>query len=412
MHYKGTKKTLPEIARELNVDAVVEGAVWRSGNRVRVTANLLHAPTDRHLWAQTYESDLQDVMVLQGEVARAIANEIQTRVTPSEERRVASARPVNPEAHEAYLKGRYSSKLSTAEGLKKSVAYFQQAIEKDPGYALAYAGLAESYFFLAGWGVMAPKEAFPRVKSAASKALEMDETLAEAHAFLGAARFNYEWDWVGAEKEFKRAIELNPGYATAHHGYAAYLSCMGRHDEAIAEVKRAQELDPLSVNINASVGWVFFSAGRTDEGIAQYRRTLEIDAGYYPTHLFLGWAYEQQKLYAQAISEYQKAITLEQGNPGLAAALAHAYPAAGKRTEAVKILSQLRELSKTRYVPSSLIASIYAALGDTGRTFQWLEKAYQERDTGLPYLKLDTTFDSLRSDPRFKDLLRRMNFPP
>jgi serine/threonine protein kinase/Flp pilus assembly protein TadD len=412
MRYKKTEKPLPQIARELGVDGIVEGSVLRVGDRVRITAQLIQAEQERHLWAESYERDLRDVLALQGEVARAIAGEIKVRLTPQEQTRLASARPVNPDAHEAYLKARYYWNLRTEEGLKKGIEYFQQAIEKDPGYALAYAGLADSYSVLGFWNFMAPKEAYPREKAAAFKALEMDETLAEAHTSLGDARFKYDWDWVGAEKEFKRAIELNPSYATAHHWYAGYLSAMGRHNEAIAEAKRAQELDPLSLIINTTGGLVFFYARRYDEAIAQWRSTLELNAGFYPAHLYLGRAYEQQKLYEQAISEYQKALAPGQGNPALAAHLARGYAAAGKRTEALKIISNLRELSKRRYVSSYVIAQIYTALGDTSRAFQWLDKAYQDRDTWLDWLKAEPGFDSLRSDPRFQDLLRRMNFPP
>ncbi len=333
------------------------------------------------------------------------------KLTPQEQAHLTSSRPVNPEAYERYLKGRYYWNLRTEEGLKKGIEYFQQAIEKDRGDAVAYAGLADSYVVLEDWGLMASKEAYPRAKAAAFKALEMDETLAEAHASLGSAR-GFDWDWVGAEKEYKRAIELNPGYATAHQWYAEYLSYMGRHNEAIAEAKRAQELDPLSLIINAVWGYVFFYARRYDEAAAQCRRTLELNPGFYPAHLYLGRAYEQEKLYEQAIREYQKAIALEQGNPALQTELARGYAAAGKRTEALKIISQLRELLKRRYVSSYVIAQIYAALGDPSRALQWLDKAYQDRDGQLERLKVDPGFDSLRSDPRFQDLLRRMNFPP
>ena len=414
MRFKGVRPAggLPEIARQLKVDAVVEGSVLRSGDRVRITAQLIDAQTDRHLWAQSYERDLRDVLALQGEVAQAIANEIKIKVTPQEQARLASARPVNPDAHEAYLKGRYYWNLRTEEGLKKGIEYFQQAIEKDPGYALAYVGLADSYGTVATWNVKAPNEAYPRARAAASKALEIDEALAEAHASLGAVREEYDWDWLGAEKEFKRAIELNPGYATAHQWYAECLSVMGRHDEAIAEAKRAQELDPLSLIINAVGGRVLFYARRYDEAIAQCRRTLDLNAGFYPAHLFLGWALEQEKLYEQAISEYQKAIAPVQGNPRLAATLARGYAVAGKRTEALETISQVRELSKQSYVSSYVTAQAYAALGDTDLAFQWLEKAYQERDSKLAWLKVEPGFDSLRSDPRFQNLLRRMNFPP
>ena len=412
MHYKGSSEPLPQVARELNVNGIVEGSVLRSGDRVRITAQLIQAPSDTHLWAKSYERDLRDVLRLQSEVAQAIANEIKAKVTPQEQARLARAHLINPEAHEAYLNGRYYWNLRTEEGLKKSIRHFQVAIEKDPGYALAYAGLADSYVVLAEWALMASKEAFPRAKAAALKALEMDETLAEAHVSLGAVRSDHDWDWVGADKEYKRGIELNPGYATGHQWYAEYLSAMGRHNEAIAEIKRAQELDPLSLMINAVGGYVFIYARRYDEAIAQCRRTLELNAGFYPAHLYLGWAYQGQKLYGQAISEYQKAIALEEDNPTLAEGLAWCYAASGKRTEALKIISTLNALSRRKYVSPYGMAEIYVALGDFDQGLAWLERAYEEHSWELAFLKVSPVFDPLRSDARFKDLVRRMNFPP
>jgi TolB-like protein/DNA-binding winged helix-turn-helix (wHTH) protein/Flp pilus assembly protein TadD len=412
MLYKGVKKPLPQIARELNVGAVVEGTVLRSGNRVRISAQLIQANPEKHLWAESYERDLGDVLALQSEVAGAIANEIKIKVTPQEQARLASARPANPDAHEAYLKGRFYWNLRTEEGVKKSMEYFQQAIDKDPGYALAYAGLADSYILLGEWNFTAPKETYPRAEAAALKALEMDETLGEAHVSLGAARRDYDWDWVGAEKEFKRALELNPGYATAHQWYAEYLSAMGRHNEALAEAKRAQELDPLSPIINAYEGMVFFNAHRYDEAIAQLRNTLELNAGFYPAHYYLGVAYEQEERYAEAISEYQKAIALQPGDRRLSLSLACVYAAEGNRAEAVSILSQMEQLSMRRYVPSYTMALAYAALGDTDRAFARLEKAYEHREIELVFLKVYPPNDRLRSDRRFHDLLHRMNFPP
>jgi TolB-like protein/DNA-binding winged helix-turn-helix (wHTH) protein/Flp pilus assembly protein TadD len=411
MQYKGTRKPLPEIARELNVDAVLEGTVARSGNRVRITANLLHAPTDRHLWAETYESNLGDVLVLQDEVAQAIASEIKVKLTPQEQARFARAQPVNPEAHEAYLRGRYYWNLRTEQNLKRGIEYFQQAIEKDPGYALAYTGLADSYVVL-GTGALAPRETFPRAKAAAFKALEIDETLAEPHASLGWVKADFDWDWAGAEKEFKRAIELNPGYATAHHWYALYLSAMGRHNEAITEIKRAWELDPLSLIINTAAGQCFFWARRYDEAIAQFQRTFELNPGFSTAHYYLAWAYQQKRLYDEAISEYQKCVALAGGNPADAVLLARGYAAAGNRTQALKIISDLREHSKQRPVASGIVAETYTALGDFDQAFAWAERTYKEHSPDLIWLKVDPMADPLRSDPRFRDLLRRMNFPP
>jgi len=414
MRFKGVRPAggLPEIARQLKVDAVVEGSVLRSGDRVRITTQLIDARTDRHLWAHSYERDMRDVLQLQSEVAQAIANEIKIKVTPQEQVRLARARPVSPEAHEAYLKGRYYWNLRTQEGLKKGIEYFQQAIEKDPGCALAYVGLADSYLNLIGWDLAAPREAYPRAKAAALKALQVDETLAEAHVPLGAAGFAYDWDWAGAEKELRRAIELNPSYATAHNFYAQCLMFMGRHNEALAEIKRAQDLDPVSPIHNTVRGMVFFFARRYDEAIAECQRALELNAGFYPAHLFLAEAYEQERLHDKAISEYRKAIALQEGSTRAAAGLARGYVAAGRRTEALKIISDLRQLSKQRYVSAYGITQTYIALGDFDHAWAWLEKAFEERSFQLIWLKVDPTIDPLRSDPRFQDLLRRVNFPP
>jgi TolB-like protein/Tfp pilus assembly protein PilF len=413
MLYKGVKKPLPQIARELNVDAVIEGSVLRSGNRVRITAQLIQAATDKHLWARSYERDLNDVLALQSEVAGAIANEIQIKVTSQEQARLASARPVNPEAHEAYLKGRYYWNLRSIEGAKKGLEYFQQAIEKDPGYALAYTGLADCYILLGAYGSMPRKEGYARAKEAALKALELDETLGEAHASLGAAKIDYDWDWVGAEKELKRAIELNPGYATAHSRYSYYLTVMGRHNEAIAEAKRAHELDPLSPMISAAWGGALFEARRYDEAIAQLRSTLELNAGFSQAHVYLCWAYGQEKLYEQAISECQKVIALQHGDPRLSLFLARLYAAEGKRTEALNITARAEEVSKREYVPcGGAFVALYAALGDTDQALAQLEKSYEDRCEYIVHLKVSPLYDPLRSDPRFQDLLRRMNFPP
>jgi serine/threonine-protein kinase len=412
MQYKQTKKALPTIAQELNVDAIVEGSVLRSGDRVRITAQLIQAKAERHLWAESYERDLRDIFALQSEVAQAITNEIKIKLTPQERTRLASARPVDPQSYEAYLKGRYFWDSRTEDGLKKAIVYFQQAIDRDPGSAQAYAGLADCYHMLTAWDLMAPGEAYPRAKAAALKALEIDDTLAEAHTSLGITKFADDWDWAGAEKEHKRAIELNPGYATGHNFYAQYLIFMGRHDEAIAEIKRAQELDPLSPMINAIEAFVLFFARRYDEAIAQCRKTLELNAGFLPAHLYLGWAFEQKKLYNEAISEYQKAVALEEDSPALAAELARGYAAAGRRTEALKIVSDLRDLPQKRYVSPYRTAQVYIALGDADQAFVWLEKAREEREYYFIILKVDPRADPLRSDPRFQDLLRRMNFPP
>ena len=349
MQYKGTRKPLPEIARELNVDAVVEGSVLRFGNRVRITAQLIHAASDQHLWAKSYERDLGDILALQSEVARAIAKEVKIKLTPHQQARLTCARPVNPEAYEAYLKGRYYWNKFTEEGFKRSLEYFKQAIEKDPVYASAYAGLAESYATL-GFFSTVPKEAFPKAKEAALKALEIDDTLAQAHTSLGLSRLFYDWDRLTAEREFQRALELNPGYALTHHEYALYLMAMARLDEALVEEKRALELDPLSLRINTALGWVFYFARQFQQAIEQYRKTLELDPNFVMAYWQLGLAYEQKAMYKEALEEFQKGVVSSGGGPIYLALLGHGYGVAGKRGKALKILNELKQRAEGKYV--------------------------------------------------------------
>jgi len=412
MRYKGTKKPLPEIARELNVDAVVEGTVQRSGNRVRITANLLHAPTDQHLWAESYERDLRDTLALQSEVAQDITNKIQIKVTPQQQARLASARPVNPEAHELYLKGRYEWNKRTEQGLKKGLQYFEEAIAKDPNYAPAYAGLADSYHLLADSGFLPARDVDPKAKAAALKALEIDGDLADAHASLAILLADFDRDWTSAEREYRRAIELNPGYATAHHFYALLLSALARHDEALREIEEARKLDPLSVRINANVGLVLYFARRYDAAIEQVRKALELEPNDEASHEYLGWAYLQKGMHQEAVAEFQKAANQRSGALAPLAGLAEAYAIAGKRDDAHRLLNQLKALSGQTHVVPYLIADIYVGLGEREEAFAWLERAFEAHDPPLVWLKVDPDLDPLRSAPRFQDLLRRMNFPP
>ena len=413
MHYKGTAKTLPEIARELNVDAVVEGAVMRSGDRVRITAQLIQAATDKHLWAETYERDLRDVLALQGEVARDITTEIQIRLTPQQQARLASARPINPEAHELYLKGRYEWNKRTEEGLKKGIQYFEGAIAKDPNYAVAYAGLADSYGILADNGFSPPEECYPKARAAALRALEIDDSLAEAHTSLAQILQSYDWDWSGGAREIQRAIELNPGYANAHHLYALFLSGVGRHAEAIVEIRKARELDPLSIRINANVGLVLYLAREYDQALEGLRKALELDPNDIDSHIYLALVYSQKGMHDEAIAASRKAQDLSAGKDQTSnLALAYVYAVAGRRGEALKILAELKNPSRGSYLPPETVAEVYAGLGDKQEALTWLEKAYAEHATYLDVLKVNPAFDPLRSDPRFQDLLRRMNFPP
>ena len=412
MQYKGTKKLLPEIAKELNVEVVVEGSVQRFGDRVKITAQLIEATTDRHLWAKSYERDLRDVLTLQSDVAQAVAKEIQVKLTPQEQARLVNARPIDPGAHEAYLRGRFYWNKFTAEGFKKSIDYFQQALEKDPAYALAYAGLADAYNILAVASHLPPKEVMPKAKAAAIKALELDETLAEAHVSLGIFKLFYEWDWVGAEREFKRAIELNSNNPDAHHFYGHYLEAIGRMDEATAVTKRALELDPLSLIINAELGFAYYWSRQYNEAIAQYRKTLEMD----PTFVFASWAigqvYEQKGMYEAAIAELNKARPLSGDWSFIVAELGCAYARSGQKTKAEQVLDDLKARAMREFIDPGLIALIYIDLGETDQAFAWLEKVYEERSSWIVWLQVEPKFDRLRSDPRFATLLKKVGLAP
>jgi TolB-like protein/DNA-binding winged helix-turn-helix (wHTH) protein/Flp pilus assembly protein TadD len=411
MVYKGARKPLPQIARELNVDAVVEGTVLRSGDQVRITAQLIEASTDKHLWSRSYGGELRDTLALQNRVASAIADQIRINLTPREQAALKSAKAVNPEAYESYLKGRYFWNKRTAEGLKVALAYFKQAIEEDPKYAQAYSGLADTYALSGDWqyAVMTPKEAFPEAKAAALKALELDNTLGEAHNSLAFVLDGFDWDFDAAGKEFRRAIELNPGYATAHHWYAWHLSLLGRFDEAIAEMKRAQNLDPLSLIINADLAELLVLAHHYDESIAQSRKTIEMDPNFALAHNQLAQAYLQKRMYDEAVAELKKAVQLSGNSPTCVANLARAYVASGKRSEAEKLLGDLKKRSNPGYSNSPEIAIIYVSLGDTDQAMDWLEKGHQERFN--PGVLLRPGFDPLRSDLRFQRLAHRIGLP-
>jgi TolB-like protein/DNA-binding winged helix-turn-helix (wHTH) protein/Tfp pilus assembly protein PilF len=412
MTYKGAHKSLPQIAQELNVDAVVEGTVLRSGDQVRITAQLIEAAADKHLWAQSYEGKLHDMLALQKKVAQSIAEEIRIKLTPHEQAVLKNAKRVNPEAYEAYLKGRYSWNKRTADGLKKAAVYFNQAIEKDPNYARAYAGLADSYGLLGNWeyGVLAPKEAYPRAKAAATKALELDSTLGEAHISLAFCLDGFDWDWESAGREFRRGIELNPGYATGHHWYAWHLAALGRNDEAVAEMKKAESLDPLSLIISADLAEELLIAHRYDEAIRQSRTTMDLDPQFAVAHYELGQAFVQKHLYKEAITELQKAIALSGGSTTCTSNLAYAYAVSGMKNEAVEILNDLKNRSNYALSNAPEIALVYVGLGEKDQAMAWLEKAYADRFN--PGVLLRPAFDPLRSDPRFQDLLRRIGLKP
>jgi TolB-like protein len=410
MHYKDCDRTVQQIGCELGVSYVLEGSVRRVGRRVRVTAQLIQVADQTHLWAESYDCELGNILALQNDVACAIADEIRIKLRPQERARLGKVRPVNPEAYEAYLKGRYFWNKRTKEALEKSVPCFERAIEKDPDYASAYAGLADSYCLLANtaYGALPPKEAFSKARVATLKALEIDKTLAEAHASLAQLDL-YEFDWLAAERELRRSIELNPGFAVAHHWYALYLSAKGRFKEALAEANRAYGLDPLSVIINRDLGLIYYYARQPDRAIEQYRKTLELDPNFALAHQALGRAYLEMGMYTKGVEEIQLAVRLSGESVGMLAALAHAYGLAGKTEKARGILGDLTERSRRSYVPPTSIAVIYAGLGEKENALEWLEKAWGEQDVGLHTLKVHPIFNGLCTDPRFQDLLRRMN---
>jgi TolB-like protein/DNA-binding winged helix-turn-helix (wHTH) protein/Flp pilus assembly protein TadD len=411
MAYKHARKPLPQIARELNVDAVVEGTVLRSGDRVRITAQLIEASSDKHLWSESYEGELRDTLALQNQVARAIADQIRINLNPQEQAALKTAKVVNPEAYESYLKGRYFWNKRTADGLKGALAYFHQAIEEDPKYAQAYSGLADTYALLGDWqyAVMTPKEALPKAKAAAIKALELDSALGEAHNSLAFCLDGFDWDFDAAGREFRRAVELNPSYATAHHWYSWHLALVGNYDEAIVEMRKAENLDPLSLIINADLAELLVLAHAYDESIRQSRKTIEMDPNFAFAHNQLGQAYLEKQMLDDAVAELEKAAQLSGGSPTVIANLARAYAASGKTGEAVKLLSELKKRSSPGYSRASEIAVIYASLGDKDQAMNWLERSYEERFN--PGVLLRPGFDSLRSDPRFEDLVRRIGLP-
>ena len=411
MGYKHARKPLPQIARELNVDAIVEGTVLRSGDQVRITAQLIDAAADKHLWSQSYEGELKDTLALQNQVARAIADQIRINLNPQEQAALKTAKVVNPEAYESYLKGRYFWNKRTPDSLKVALAYFNQAIDEDPTYAQAYSGLADTYALLGDWqyGVMTPKEALPKAKAAATKALELDGTLSEAHNSLAFCFDAFDWDLESAGKEFQRAIELNPGYATAHHWYAWHLSLLGRYDEAIAEMRKAKSLDPLSLIINADLAELLVIAHFYDESIIQSRKTIEMDPNFALAHNQLAQAYLQKHMNAEAIAELQKAVELSASCPTCIANLARAYAASGRTNEAAKRLSDLKNHSNGGYSDAAEVSMVYAALGDKDQAMHWLEIGYEQRFN--PGVLLRPGFDPLRPDPRFQDLIRRIGFP-
>src|SRR2546423_9742516 len=407
--FRSAPNDLRQIAQQLGVANILEGSVQKANDQVRVNVQLINALTDAHLWADTYDRKLTDIFAVETEIAKTVADVLQAKLTGSEQHVIAARPTANPEAHQLYLKGRFFWNKRTGSDLKKSIDYFEQAIAADANYALAYAGVADGYVWLPGYTAGTPRDCYPKAKAAAKKALELDDTLAEARTSLAIAIWLYDFDFSQANREFQRAIELNPNYAIGHQQYGnVTLSALGRFDDAIAEGKRAVELDPLSLVINTDLGVDYNYARRYDEAIAQFRKTLEMDPGYYFAYVNLGQALEMKGAKDSAIAQYQKARALND-DPSVLGLLAHIYAASGSKTEALKILEQLKELSKQRYVAAYSFALVYLGLGDKEEALRWLEQSYQDRaGSDVGWIRVDPLLDPLRSDPRFEALAEKI----
>ncbi len=409
--YKGREPDPQAVGRDLKVRAVLVGRVVHRGDSLSISTELVDVRSNRQIWGEQYNRKLSDLIAVQQEIAQEISDKLRLRLTGEEKKRLAKRPTENTEAYQLYLQGRYQWNKRTLEGMQQSIDLFQQAIAKDPRYALAHAGLADSYALLADYNVLPAREVMPRAKNAAAQALGIDDGLAEAHASLGWAKLTEDWAWPDAEREFKRSIELNPNYATAHHWYGVYWMVMGRPDQALAEIQRAQQLDPLSPAINLAAASAYYYNGQYDQALEQCRKTVAMDPNFTDAHVLLGRAYEQKGAYSEAIAEFQNALRLSEGGSNELAALGHAYALAGKRDEAVKILDQLKERSQQTYVQPLWIAGIHIGLGDKDQAFEWLRKTYDDRSGWLVYLKIDPMFSPLRSDPRFRELLQRVGLP-
>ena len=408
MRYKGTQKSVPEIARELNVDAVVEGSVEREGDRVRITAQLVQGANDTHLWAKGYERDFRDSLRLQDEVAQAIVDEIQLKLTPQEHARFARNDVIDPAAHEDYLRGLFHLNLHNGPDERKAIEFFQAAIKKDPAYAAAYAALADSYRALIFNSNAAPGDVLPQSKAAAKRAIEIDSQLAEAHTSLATNLADYDWDWAGGEREFQTALRLNPNSSITHLSYAHFLRQEGKIEEAIREARRGVALDPVSPQGTFLLGQSLYEARRYDEAISQLRKALDLEPRFWPAHLYLGKTLAEQGQYQEAVEELRKAgdFTAEPY-----ATIGYVYGRMGRAADASKVIADLQEQSKQGYVAPTDFAKVYLGLGDKEQAFAWLEKGYQQHDFWLTFLKGDPMFDSLRSDPRFQNLVRRIGLP-
>ena len=406
LRYKGKELDPQEVGRKLSVRAVLISRLVQHGDDLSISAELIDVRDDRHLWGGEYKRKLADITTLQTEIAQEISGKLRLPLTGEQRQRLTKHYTENIEAYQSYLKGRYFSDKRTEEGLEKGLEYFQHAIEKDSNYVLAYVGLADSYNLLAVYGALPPKDSLPKAKAMVTKALEIDDKLGEAHASLAFTKMASDWDWTGAEIEFKRAIELSPNYATAHHWYAEYFAITKQHSEALSEIKRAQELDPLSLLLKTEVGRHLYYARQYDQAIERLREVIEMDANFARAHQYLGRAYEGKMMFQEALAASQRAWQLD-NTPRTLAFLGYAYARAGKRGAAQKAIDELKEQSKRKYVSPYWIAIVYTGLDEREAALEWLNKLYEERSAFLIFLKVEPIFDSLRNDPRFQDLLKR-----
>ncbi len=408
MKYKGTSKPVAEIGRELGVGNILEGSVRKAGDRVRINVQLVDPSDEEPKWSQQYDRQIKDIFAIQTDIAGRVADALRLQILGAP---AAGAHTSNPEAYLAHLRGRQSWNTRTEAGITKAIGFFQKALEEDATFARAYAGLADCYSTLALLEFVPPNEAYPKAKEAVGKALTLDPMLAEAHTSLGLIRFQYDWDWNGAEEEFREATRINPSYAPAHHFYADYLKAMGRFDEALVEIGRAQELDPLNLAINTGVGHVLYLSKQYDRAIDQYKKAVDLDPNFTLTHIWFGRPYLEKGMYDEAISELETAVRLSGEGTLALAMLGHGLAAAGRKEDTQRVLDQLLERSKTRYVPSYWVAVVYNGMKDKEQTVKWLRRAFDERSSWLVWCNVEPRFDWLRGDPSFDSLMKGMKFP-
>ena len=411
MRCKGSKQSIAEIGKELNVGSVLEGSIRKSGNKIRISVQFVDTASEEPQWSQDYDREIKDVLEIQSDIARKVAEALREHVLGDIQRSETGKSTKDPDAYINYLHGRQYWNKRTEKDLKKAIEFFERALKIDEDYAMAYTGLADSYAIMAFLEFMAPHNAYPKARDAATKALSLDPQLAEAHTSLGLIHFQYDWDWDGAERELEEAISINPSYAPAHHFYADYLKAMGRFDEALGEIQKAQELDPLSLAISIGVGHVLYLSQQYDEAIEQYQRAVDLDPNFMITHIWFGRPYLEKGMYEEAISELEIGVKLSGESTLALAMLGHGLASAGRRDEALKILEKLKERSKKQYVPSYWIAVIYNGFKDKEQVLYWMKKAYAERSSWLVWTNVEPRFIWLKDDPEAAELLKTMKFP-